>query len=78
MTQRAGTELAFFDLSARAKLRVTGADRFRFLNGQITNDLRKASETGAIEACVLNAKGKLNAHIFITALAERFLIDAEP
>jgi folate-binding protein YgfZ len=79
MTQRSGTERAFFlDLSARAKLRVSGADRFRFLNGQITNDLRKASETAAIEACVLNAKGKLNAHIFIAAVAESFLIDAEP
>jgi folate-binding protein YgfZ len=79
MTQGSKTEGAFFvDLSARAKLRVTGADRFRFLNGQITNDLRKASETAAIEACVLNAKGKLNAHIFITALPESFLIDAEP
>jgi folate-binding protein YgfZ len=50
----------------------------RFLNGQITNDLGKASETIAIEACVLNAKGKLNAHIFITALGESFLVDAEP
>jgi tRNA-modifying protein YgfZ len=79
MTQRSETERAFFlDLSACAKLRVTGADRFRFLNGQITNDLRKASETVAVEACVLNAKGKLNAHIFIAALGESFLIDAEP
>src|SRR5262249_560631 len=34
--------------------------------------------TIAIEACVLNAKGKLNAHIFIAALGESFLIDAEP
>ena len=79
MTQRSETErVLFLDLSARAKLRVTGADRFRFLNGQITNDLRKANETVAIEACVLNAKGKLNAHVFVTALEERFLIDAEP
>jgi folate-binding protein YgfZ len=79
MTQRSETERGLFlDLSARAKLRVTGADRLRFLNGQITNDLRKASETVAVEACVLNAKGKLNAHIFITALGESFLIDAEP
>jgi folate-binding protein YgfZ len=68
----------FLDLSTRAKLRVTGADRFRFLNGQITNDLRKARETVAIEACVLNAKGKLNAHIFISGLGESMLIDAEP
>src|SRR6266446_5454718 len=69
---------AFFDLCARAKFRVTGTDRFRFLNGQITNDLRKASEAVALEACVLNAKGKLNGHIFIAALGESFLIDAEP
>ena len=68
----------FFDLAARAKFRVTGTDRFRFLNGQITNDLRKTSETVAIEACVLNAKGKLNAHISISALGESLLIDAEP
>jgi folate-binding protein YgfZ len=40
--------------------------------------LRKASETVAVEACVLNAKGKLNAQIFIGALGETFLIDAEP
>jgi len=79
MTQRSGTDRDFFlDLSARAKLRVTGADRFRFINGQITNDLRKANETAAIEACVLSAKGKLNADIFIAALGEAFLIDAEP
>ena len=78
MTQRSGTERAFLDLSVRAKFRVTGADRFRFLNGQITNDLCKASETVAVEACVLNAKGKLNAHVFIGALGETFLIDVEP
>jgi folate-binding protein YgfZ len=69
---------AFLDLCARAKFRVTGTDRFRFLNGQITNDLRKASETVALEACVLNAKGKLNGHIFIAPLGESFLVDAEP
>ena len=79
MTQRSGTERDFFlDLSARTKLRVIGADRFRFINGQITNDLRKANETAAIEACVLNAKGKLHAQIFIAALGEAFLIDADP
>jgi folate-binding protein YgfZ len=78
MRQRSGKERAFLDLSARAKLRVTGTDRFRFLNGQITNDLRKVSETGAIEACVLNAKGRLNGHIFVSALGESFLLDGEP
>jgi folate-binding protein YgfZ len=79
MTHRPETGLpGFFDFSARAKFRVAGADRFRFLNGQITNDLRKANETHAVEACVLNAKGKLNAHVFLSAAGESFLLDAEP
>jgi len=68
----------FFDLSKRAKLRITGADRLRFLNGQITNDPCKASETSAIEACVLTAKGKTDAHIYISAFGESFLLDAAP
>lgn len=68
----------FFDFSPRVKLRVAGADRVRFLNGQITNDIRKASEEKAIEACVLNAKGKMDAHLFVHAESDAFLIDADP
>jgi folate-binding protein YgfZ len=70
-------QASFLDLSARTKLRITGTDRFRFLNGQITNDLREATETKAVEACVLNAKGKIDAHIFVSARDESFLVDAE-
>jgi len=69
-------EAILFDLSGRAKFRITGTDRVRFLNGQITNDLRKASETSAIEACILNAKGKTDAHIYISASGDSFWVDA--
>jgi folate-binding protein YgfZ len=69
---------AFLDFSGRTALRVTGNDRVRFLNGQITNDVRKAGEAVAVEACVLNAKGKMNAHIFVSAAPESFWIDADP
>jgi tRNA-modifying protein YgfZ len=72
------TESIFLDLSRRAKFRITGTDRLRFLNGQITNDLRKASEDAAIEACVLNAKGRMNGHLFISVSGESFLLDAAP
>lgn len=68
----------FFDLSSRLKFRVTGNDRVRFLNGQITNDIRKVSETSAIEACVLSTKGKMDAHIFVHKDGDSFLIDAHP
>src|SRR2546430_10884891 len=78
MTAQSGSrERVFFDLSARAKLRVSGADRLRFLNGQLTNDVRKAKEGATIEACVLNAEGKMDAHIFLHALDDSFLIDAD-
>ena len=69
----------FFDLSARVKLRLTGADCFRYLNGQITNDLRKATAMTAIQASLLNAKGKLSAHVFISIEADgAFVLDADP
>jgi folate-binding protein YgfZ len=69
---------SFFDLSPRIKLRIIGADRERYLNGQLTNDVRKANETIAIEACALNAKGKLNAHLFLTVDRDAYLLDADP
>jgi tRNA-modifying protein YgfZ len=67
----------FFDLSQRAKFRVRGLDRLRFLNGQITNDLRKATDNEAIEACLLNTKGKIDAHLFVAGAADAYLLDAD-
>lgn len=70
--------IAGFDLSKRAKFQVTGADRVRFLNGQLTNEVRKAAAETAIEASILSAKGRMNAHVFLCATADSFLIDADP
>jgi folate-binding protein YgfZ len=79
MTQLSNPEHgAFFDLSPRVKLQVAGADALRFLNGQISNDLRKATPDFAIQASVLNAKGKLNANVFISAGADSYLLDSDP
>lgn len=66
-----------FDLSDRTKLRMTGSDRLRFLNGQVTNDVRKTSASLSMPACVLNTKGKTDALIFVSAGPEELLIDAE-
>ena len=69
---------AFFDYSDRVKLRVSGADSSRFLNGQVTNDLRKATATATIQASILNAKGKLSAHVFISRGDDgAYLLDAD-
>jgi folate-binding protein YgfZ len=67
-----------FDLSARIKLRVAGGDRVRFLSGQVTADVRKATRSSAIEMCVLDPKGKMNAHSFLFDSGDSFLLDADP
>jgi folate-binding protein YgfZ len=67
----------FFDLSLRAKLRLTGADRIRFLNGQTTNDVRKAGTQATQESCVLNTKGHLDAHLFLFATPNEIWIDPD-
>ncbi len=69
---------SFRDLSARTKLRISGADRIRFLNGQTTNDVRKASAAVAQESCILNAKGHLEAHLFLLAEEAAIFCDAAP
>ena len=50
----------------------------RFLNGQVTNDVRKASASLSMAACVLNAKGKMDALIFIGAGEDHLLVDGDP
>ncbi len=70
-------EGAVFDLSSRTKLRVTGEDRQRYINGQITNDVRKVTESDAIAACILSAKGKTDAHVFLSQNKESYLLDAD-
>jgi tRNA-modifying protein YgfZ len=69
--------MPLFDLTRRLKLRITGSDRVRFLNGQVTNDVRKADANHAMPACVLNAKGKIDAFVFVSAGAEELFVDAD-
>jgi folate-binding protein YgfZ len=68
------------DLSPRAKFKLTGADRVRYLNGQVTNDVRRATITSALHACVVNAKGRIEAEVFIhvSSDGEALLLDTHP
>jgi tRNA-modifying protein YgfZ len=65
------------DLSDRAKFTVTGKDRTRFLNGQLTNDIVGLQPGSAIYACALTAKGKLCADLFVAAADENHYLDTE-
>jgi tRNA-modifying protein YgfZ len=67
-----------FDLSSRTKLCLQGQDRVRYLNGQVTNDVRQAKADAVTYACVTDVKGKITADLFLHAEPERLLLDAEP
>jgi folate-binding protein YgfZ len=66
------------DLSARVKLRLTGADRVRFLNGQVSNDVRLATADASVYTCVMTIKGKMCADAFVHAREDALWLDAEP
>ena len=67
------------DLSKRAKFRVSGTDRVRYLNGQVSNDVQKASEIEAISACVTTSKGRLEGMVWVSVDEDNqsFLIDTD-
>lgn len=69
---------AAVNLSTRAKLRLTGADRMRYLNGQVTNDVRRVKADEALYACVTDAKGRIAGDVVVHATTDALLLDAEP
>lgn len=72
------TRGGFIDLSSRTKLRLTGTDRIRYLNGQVTANVTRLSPESALPACVTNAKGKLSAVVFLSAVdGDAILVDAD-
>jgi folate-binding protein YgfZ len=65
-----------YQLSPRTVLRLSGPDRQRYLNGQVTQDVDRATKDDAVYACVLNAKGKLEGVCYLREHEESYLIDS--
>jgi folate-binding protein YgfZ len=74
---RLRVEGGFFRVRDVCRFAVKGRDRLRYLNGQVSNDLRKLKTGEAMQACVLSAKGKLDAVIFVWEGAEEFIVEAD-
>ena len=70
-------ENLFVDLSDRTKLRLTGEDRLRFLNGQVSNDMRLATAETSVYTGVMTIKGKLCADAYVHVHGDALLMDAE-
>ncbi len=66
------------DLSCRSRLCLAGADRVKFLQGQVTNDVQRLRVGEGCYAALVNAKGKMHSDLNIFRLTDELLLDFEP
>ena len=64
-------------MPGRTILFLKGADRVRYLNGQVTSNVSALHTNHTQPACVTTAKGRLCAEIMIAALADSLVVDAD-
>jgi folate-binding protein YgfZ len=68
--------MGLLDRSERGKLVLTGKDRYAWLQGMVSNDVRRLESGGAsVYACVLNATGHLLADLHIVNRGDSLLLD---
>jgi folate-binding protein YgfZ len=66
------------DLSFRARLRLSGADRVRFLHNMLTNDIQALSPGLGCNAVKVSVQGKIEAALRVLCLEEELWCDLEP
>ena len=74
---RLESEGGLMDLSSSVKLRLSGPDAERYLNGQVTQDVRRVPDGGSLPACVCTHKGKLEALVHVSRQGGAYYITAE-
>ena len=66
------------DLGFRSRLVLTGADRVRLLNGQVTNNVKDLAAGQGCYATLVTNKGRMQSDLNIYILPEEILLDFEP
>ena len=69
---------AVLDLGFRSRLVLTGADRVRLLNGQVTNNVKDLPAGEGCYAALVTNKGRMQSDLNIHILPEEILLDFEP
>ena len=76
--RRLAESAGVLDLSFRGRICLTGADRMRFLHGQVTNDIKGLQVGAGCYAALVTAKGKMQSDMNVYCLPEELLLDFEP
>jgi folate-binding protein YgfZ len=67
----------FVKIPDRARVRISGADRFAFLQNLATNDLGLLDRQPAVYSCFLTPQGKFLHDFFVTTDGEALVLDCE-
>jgi folate-binding protein YgfZ len=66
-----------FDLGFRAKISLTGADRTRWLNGMVTNNVRDLAQGQGVYAFLLNPQGHTLGDLYAYNRGESIVVDTD-
>ena len=66
-----------YDLSGRARIKLTGGDRVRWLNGMISNNVRDLQRGNGVYAFLLNAQGRIQGDLYAFNRGDSLLVDME-
>jgi aminomethyltransferase len=72
------SKAAWFDVSARGKIRATGEDNARLLHAMSTNDVKNLADGAGVYAFFLTDKGRILADSYIYRRGQDLLLDTEP
>jgi len=70
-------EAGVYDLGWRAKIKVTGEDRVRWMNGMVTNNVRDLKPNEGNYNFVLSPQGRIQGDMYIYQRGDALLIDTE-
>jgi len=66
-----------YELVSRVKIRLTGSDRTRWLNGMVTNNVRDLSVGGGVYTFLLNPQGHILGDLHAFSLGEHILLETD-
>jgi len=67
----------WIEVPDRCVFRLSGPDRVRYLNGQVSNNVAGPLHEKAVPACLCSLKGKVEALVWISAVGEDLILDGE-
>jgi folate-binding protein YgfZ len=72
------TDVGLLDRTGLGRFLVRGPDRFTWLQGLVSNDVRPlAAKADRVQACILDATGHIQADVTLVRLADAILVETE-